>query len=236
MNKHKFPKLNFRQSSESGYTILEGLMAILVVSALITMVGPVIAFSAGTRVQARRVELATQAAKTYMNAIRANPYNKNSTINTELVDGITNIVPPDPAKTPEKTVAESDAPVGVDLTCPNTNAYCTAPAGLYCIDFDNLPANQPGCTNDSLSDMIIQPIRLQGAVDPLTNKDDPNKGYKLAIRVYRANSFTPGIGNNLQTTTPSTNVTNALGNRNAPLVTMSSDIPSETDRFSNFKN
>jgi type II secretory pathway pseudopilin PulG len=231
MNKHKFPKLNFRQSSESGYTILEGLMAILVVSALITMVGPVIAFSAGTRVQARRVELATQAAKTYMNAIRANPYDKNSTINTELVDGITNIAVP-----PAVTVANFGAPVGVDLNCPNTNAYCTAPAGLYCVDFDNLPANQPGCTNDSLSDMIIQPIRLQGAVDPLTNKDDPNKGYKLAIRVYRANSFTPGIGNNLQKTTPSTNVTNALGNRNAPLVTMSSDIPSETDRFSNFKN
>jgi type II secretory pathway pseudopilin PulG len=234
MNKHKFPKLNFRQSSESGYTILEGLMAILVVSALITMVGPVIAFSAGTRVQARRVELATQAAKTYMNAIRANPYNKNSTI-PELVDGITNIA------VPPETVANFGAPVGVDLDCPNTNAYCTAPAGLYCIDFDNLPAdnlpaNQPGCSNKSLSDMIIQPIRLQGAVDPLTNKDDPNKGYKLAIRVYRANSFTPGIGNNLQKTTPSTNVTNALGNRNAPLVTMSSDIPSQTDRFSNFKD
>ncbi|VXD15165.1 hormogonium polysaccharide secretion pseudopilin HpsB [Planktothrix paucivesiculata] len=224
MNKHKFPKLNFRQSSESGYTILEGLMAILVVSALITMVGPVIAFSAGTRVQARRVELATQAAKTYMNAIRANPYNEDSTINTELVDGITSIAAP-PA-----TVTGFVAPAAVDLNCPNTNAYCTAPAGLYCVDFDNLPANQPGCTNNSLSDMIVQPVRSGG------NPDQPNNGYKLGIRVYRANSFTPGIGNNLQTTTPSTNVTNALGNRNAPLVTMSSDIPSQTDRFSNFKD
>ena len=55
----------------SGYTILEGLMAVVVVSVMLLAIGPVIAFSVGTRVQAKRVELATQAARTYIDGVKS---------------------------------------------------------------------------------------------------------------------------------------------------------------------
>jgi prepilin-type N-terminal cleavage/methylation domain-containing protein len=55
---------------DSGYTIIESLVAMIVVSVLMIAIAPVMAFSVATRVQARRVELATQAARTYIDALR----------------------------------------------------------------------------------------------------------------------------------------------------------------------
>jgi type II secretory pathway pseudopilin PulG len=43
----------------------------IVVSVLMIAIAPVMAFSVATRVQARRTELATQAARTYIDALRA---------------------------------------------------------------------------------------------------------------------------------------------------------------------
>jgi len=55
---------------DGGYTIIESLVAMIVVSVLMIAIAPVMAFSVATRVQARRVELATQAARTYIDALR----------------------------------------------------------------------------------------------------------------------------------------------------------------------
>jgi len=48
-----------KQASQFGFTIVESLMAIVVVAILMTAISPVIILSVATRVQARRVELAT---------------------------------------------------------------------------------------------------------------------------------------------------------------------------------
>src|SRR6476661_831556 len=64
-------RLSIQHSSESGFTLIESLMAVIVVSVLLVGIFPIIAFSVGTRVQARRVELATQAAKTYIDGVRS---------------------------------------------------------------------------------------------------------------------------------------------------------------------
>jgi prepilin-type N-terminal cleavage/methylation domain-containing protein len=69
MTKHK-QQQNLSQSRDGGYTIIESLVAMIVVSVLMVAIAPVMAFSVATRVQARRVELATQAARTYINALR----------------------------------------------------------------------------------------------------------------------------------------------------------------------
>ncbi|MEG4853078.1 prepilin-type N-terminal cleavage/methylation domain-containing protein [Microcoleus sp. B5-D4] len=58
------------KSRDSGYTIIESLVAMIVVSVLMIAIAPVMAFSVATRVQARRTELATQAATAYINALR----------------------------------------------------------------------------------------------------------------------------------------------------------------------
>ncbi|MEG4230190.1 prepilin-type N-terminal cleavage/methylation domain-containing protein [Microcoleus sp. N9_B2] len=69
MTKHK-QQQNLPQSRDAGYTIIESLVAMIVVSVLMIAIAPVMAFSVATRVQARRVELATQAARTYIDALR----------------------------------------------------------------------------------------------------------------------------------------------------------------------
>src|SRR6476469_3620673 len=51
---------------DSGYTIIESLVAMIVVSVLMIAIAPVMAYSVATRVQARRIELATQAASAYI--------------------------------------------------------------------------------------------------------------------------------------------------------------------------
>ena len=61
---------NLSQSRDGGYTIIESLVAMVVVAVLMIAIAPVMAFSVATRVQARRVELATQAARTYIDALR----------------------------------------------------------------------------------------------------------------------------------------------------------------------
>ncbi len=61
---------NLSKSRDGGYTIIESLVAMIVVSVLMIAIAPVMAFSVATRVQARRVELATQAARAYIDALR----------------------------------------------------------------------------------------------------------------------------------------------------------------------
>jgi prepilin-type N-terminal cleavage/methylation domain-containing protein len=61
---------NSSQSRDGGYTIIESLVAMIVVSVLMIAIAPVMAFSVATRVQARRTELATQAARAYIDALR----------------------------------------------------------------------------------------------------------------------------------------------------------------------
>jgi prepilin-type N-terminal cleavage/methylation domain-containing protein len=69
MSKHR-QQQNLPQSRDGGYTIIESLVAMIVVSVLMIAIAPVMAFSVATRVQARRVELASQAATAYINALR----------------------------------------------------------------------------------------------------------------------------------------------------------------------
>ncbi|WP_200817534.1 hormogonium polysaccharide secretion pseudopilin HpsB [Calothrix rhizosoleniae] len=119
------------KSGESGFTIIESLIAVVVVSVLMVAIAPVVVFSTATRVQSRRVELAAQAAKTYVEGVRTGAIGAPAT--------------------------GSGVPTVGNLTC-NANAYCTVPASpannLYCIDGDG-----GGCTLGSNKDFIIQAFR-----------------------------------------------------------------------------
>ncbi|CAD5932500.1 hormogonium polysaccharide secretion pseudopilin HpsB [Planktothrix agardhii] len=190
--------LNQRSPSQEGYTILEGLMAVIVVSVMLLAIGPVIAFSVGTRVQAKRVELATQAGKSYIDWVKAAPD----------ANAIKERAP--------KQTATTTAPATGDLTsdCTSKDGYCTTTdKKLYCVNLDETA----GCQTNSPVDMVVQPL--------ITNGDatNPQKGYQMTVRVYRANSFAPGV--TLQSPTKSDSLTtNALGNRGLPLVMMKTEV------------
>lgn len=139
MSKHR-QQQNLPQSRDGGYTIIESLVAMIVVSVLMIAIAPVMAFSVATRVQARRVELATQAATTYINALRTGA-----------------LVPPPgqpkgfPVRAITPNVAEAPVPTG--------------PNDLYCFDIDG-----GGCDPKSNKDFYVQGSwrNLSNPSDPTT--------------------------------------------------------------------
>lgn len=195
--KVKTSNLKIRNSSEAGYTILEGIMAIVVVSVMMIAIGPVIALSVGTRLQAKRTQMATQAARTYIEYVKGLDVDSD---NPSYDDSIT------ATNTRADLSATNNAPTSID--------------NLYCVDFDS----DGECKPESTVDMVVQGIAYHPT---LTN---PTGGYILGVRVYRANSFAAGVGD-LKTEPPATTVTNALGDRTKPLLTMTTQVYPEGVNF-----
>lgn len=202
-------------SSQSGFTIIESLVAIIVVGILLTAIAPVIVLSVATRVQARRVELASDAAKSYIDGVRT----AKITAPPITIKSVTDTTDPPPPEAPSGT-----------LTCPSTAeaVVCstTAVYRIYCF-----PGDTGSCTNDKA--MIVQAF----GYNPTSN--DAQRGYKLGLRVYRADAFKTGITlkalkdtgiQKQQTFTGGTGLTSIQ----APLVEMTTEISNGSTTFSNF--
>lgn len=195
---------NLRQSAEAGFTIIESLAAIIIVTILMVGITPVLGIAVATRVQARRVELGQQAARTYIDYLRS----ESEEVQTNH-------------PTPSNTLpSAAPAPTPGALTCNNHRAYCTVPAGrqLYCVDGDG----DGSCTVGSVADMVVQGVAQN-------NSGNAADGYRLLARVYRADAF--GDAGALQTGTQQAAFTGGSGNRKAPVVEISTEISvsGETD-------
>ncbi|MEZ2319403.1 MAG: prepilin-type N-terminal cleavage/methylation domain-containing protein [Microcoleus sp.] len=173
---------NLPQSPEAGYTIIESLVAMIVVSVLMIAIAPVMAYSVATRVQARRMELATQAARTYIDALRVGAIRPN----------------------------DATSPAGFPV---EASAAPTSSTGLYCVDLDG---GNPPCIDGSKKDFYVQGVRS-------TTANPTQTGYSLTVRVYRADGF-PGT----MTMKQQSVANSALGNPQAPLVVMQTEIPPTT--------
>lgn len=201
--KHKHP----HPSSQSGYTILESLMAIVVVTVLMVAVAPLLAFSFATRVQAKRVELGSKAANTYIDAVRSG------------------------AVPPPTLTTQTDPPTSAgSLTC-DAGQVCTSPVGhLYCVDNDSdgkctLP-NDP-TPGKGLMDMIVQGVAIN-TFDGATLDD----GYQLIVRVYRSDAFkdsSPLQQGKLQST-------KGLGNPKVPLSEITTEITTQIGSKTTFQD
>jgi prepilin-type N-terminal cleavage/methylation domain-containing protein len=218
---------SYSKSRQWGFTIIESLVAIVVVSILLSAIAPVIILSVATRVQARRIEFATQAAKSYIDGVR-----------TKQIEPP--LAPTLVAPATEKALSTYDAPTNPGSISCAANSYCTTtgttsttPTNLYCIDIDGVtvppPTNAtdpPKCQNTSTTDMVVQAFR---------NKTSTT-GYALGVRVYRANAFKSGITFKASKDTYPNNTNKnfkqqqtftggtGLSKLQAPLVEMSTDI------------
>jgi len=197
-------------SSQSGFTIIESLIAIIVVSILMIGLSPVIVLSVATRVQARRVELATQAARDYVDGVRSGAIP----------------APADVINVDQDSLSTAAAPGTTLPTCGTAGEYCQndTTASLYCVDQDE----SGGCQDDSAKDMIVQAFRsvyneedADGNVVGVIN--DPAKGYLLGIRVYRADGFQND--GNLETGQTQLASMGGLGDRKDPLFKLTTEIP-----------
>lgn len=232
-----------RPNSQSGFTIMESLLAIIVVAILLTAVAPLIVFSVGTRVQARRVDRATQGARTYIDAVRSGaiPAPANAVYLNEVPDAATRqyvsnrggfAQVPGPAGTLPACTPPATTP---DLTNPYPYCQNDAALSLYCVDQDDTP----GCSNTSTQDLIVQAIRST-TVDPALGvaANDDAKGYVMSVRIYRADGFD---GTPLQPTAGQTNLgqkqstfTGGLGDRKSPLFESTTEMTGQGTTFQDF--
>lgn len=197
---------------ESGFTIIESLIAIVVVAVLMVAIAPVVVLSTATRVQSRRIELATQAAKTYIEGVR-----------TGVISVAASAFEVD--KNTYTSLNKFPAPAVGTLTCSTNNAYCSAPtANLYCMDGDG-----SGCTLSSNKDFVIQAFRYNTASTNASN------GYLLGVRVYRADGFA-NDGNLKKAPEKQGTVTGGLGDRKTPLVEINTEITSQNGSFNDLCN
>lgn len=191
---------NKSKPQDSGYTIIESLVAMIVVSVLMIAIAPVMAFSVATRVQARRTELAAMAGRAYIDGLRSGSIKFND---------------PDakgfPTKSTDSDLANQLAPTSKDA--------------LYCIDTDG-----GGCFPTSNKDFYVQGVWLNADKSiELTNppNNPTSKGYQLLVRVYRADAFAPGV---ILEPKPNIRpkqsiVGSGLGDKTMPVVEMSAEIP-----------
>jgi prepilin-type N-terminal cleavage/methylation domain-containing protein len=188
-------KQNLSQSRDGGYTIIESLVAMIVVSVLMIAIAPVMAFSVATRVQARRVELATQAARTYIDGLRT------GAIKPDDPD-----VPGFPIRAPNNDLAGTEAPASFNDT--------------YCVDMDG-----EGCSiRSGTKDFYVQGAWLNQDV-AAGSTDPTSKGYQLLVRVYRADSFDGVTLKAPKDQPKQSVVGSGLGDRTMPVVEMSTEIP-----------
>jgi hypothetical protein len=102
-------------------------------------IAPVMAFSVATRVQARRVELASQAATAYINALRVGAINRSNSTATSL------------------------------FPAPDASAVPPAPANIndvHCVKLDEL--SSPACSSNSPKNFLIQG-RWRNPANPTNN-------------------------------------------------------------------
>lgn len=226
----------FTPSSQSGFTIVESLIAVIVVSILMAAIAPAIGLSVATRVQARRIELASQAARAYVDGVKAGTIAAplhTVTLSEVTTTAATTTTPVKKEFTSARsTFAATPPPTSTDsfaCTAPTTspvtttNYYCTentSTLNLYCINGDA----DAGCSKDSVRDLIIQSFR---SVTSIPN----NQNYLLGVRVYRAEGFkTSGAFDNpnpnpaAQQATQQATFIGGLGKLKFPLLQMTTEI------------
>lgn len=234
--------ISAKSSKSSGFTIIECLLAIILVGILMTAIAPVIVLSVATRLQARRVEQATMAARTYIDGVQTGAIPP---------PGLTVLLEENQSGTftsnRENFASGIAAPNSTPISCPDDRAsnpnssypYC-APArpNLFCVDNDG-----GGCTSGSNRDFIVQAFRSVTTLelDPSdgTPKDKGEGGYVLGVRVYRADAFD---GTSVLTTTklryedkvPTKIATNTggRGQRNAPMIELTTEVRPNVPRNS----
>jgi prepilin-type N-terminal cleavage/methylation domain-containing protein len=209
-------------SGESGFTIIESLMAIIVVAILLAAIAPVLVLSTATRVQARRIELATQAAKTFIDAVQSQTISINS-ITAITLSAATGA---DPRKVSD---TNKQADYLVNTTKMPAPANPTGKSSLYCYHSDGklkLPT-------DSDCDAANNQFLIQAAQIKVTGSTQ-NEGYRLAIRVYRKDAFDDSEALLASTGTQNTKqqtFTGGLGQKKAPLIEMTTDIATKNTTF-----
>ena len=162
--------IKYLLSTQAGFSLIESLVAVVVVSILLAAIVPMVVLSTASRIQARRVDLATQAARSYVDGVRANVIN--------IIDPVASFPYIDDTS---NWVGTSRSQYFQSVPAP-TNATVSTLNLLPGIKVDT---NGDGFSVDDPQDLFIQPMR-SGSTDATILK---KQGFWLAVRVYRADAL-----------------------------------------------
>jgi prepilin-type N-terminal cleavage/methylation domain-containing protein len=211
MNPHQL-KQSSTQSNESGFTIIESLVAILVVAILLVAIAPVLVMSTATRVQAKRVELATGAAKAFIDAIKSKTISEAQVSNTTSLAAATAAAP--------RTVSSSTTSGDYLIS---SAAVPTDATTLYCFHKDGTITLPATCTTSQVQFYIQAFGNTVGTISTSSAQIDNGQSYRLGVRVYRSDaqfgSLTAASSGNKAAI-----ATGGLGDRKAPLIEMTTEI------------
>jgi len=201
-------------NQNSGFSLIESLMAVAVVSILIVSITPMVALSTSARVNARRIDQATQAARSYIDAVRGGVVD-TSTFPTNLVSAqnayTTELIVPPTNSTGLSASSSCDAVTSATLGSTQVKGTCVDTNG------NGFSVNDP-------QDLFIQPTRTGGG---LSSAELKSRGFLLAVRVYRADALAGSA--TLRTGTESSCAQSKIAfsstaSITCPLVTMRSQI------------
>ena len=198
-------------NKDAGFTIMESLIAMVVVSSLMLAISPVLILSASTRVQSRRVELSAQIARSFIDGVRS------GRITAQYIADATPILTASASRniisnTNEYLISSASMPAPTSAT------------NLYCVQSDGT-IQPPDCSSNQNNLFYIQAGRRR------INGAGTNDGYRLAVRVYRKDiDFEKTVLANTNTT-KNTQAVVGSGNRQAPLVEIIADIANNNTSF-----
>ncbi len=158
-------------SGDGGFTLIESLLAIVVVGILLVATAPMMAVTVAARVNARRIDLATQATRAYIDSVRAG------------------VIAP-----PNKTIASSSTTFS-SVASP-VNTYLTSPDEGVLVD-----TNGDGFRTDDPQDIVLQAIRTPVTCNVAADPNCPTtEGFTMLVRAYRADAFEGGSSPNARKT------------------------------------
>jgi prepilin-type N-terminal cleavage/methylation domain-containing protein len=207
--------------SNSGFTIVESLVAIVVVAILMAAIAPVLVMSTSIRVQARRVELSTQAVKTFIDGVRNGSITKPPTVVGGELSSPTTTSPRNISTTPNDYLINTTEMPALSSSSA-TDLYCYKQDGKI-----GTPSGTTSNTNCSNNQFYIQARKIaQGTGN--------NDGFRMAMRVYRSDldfSKPVKISTGASTKKTASSVTGRMGDKQAPLIEMTIDIGNSSTSF-----
>lgn len=213
------PQQKASSSSDSGFTIIESLLGIVVVAILLAAISPVLVISTATRVQSRRIEKATQAANTFIDGVRTGSIEAPEANKIEL---------PKVTETEPRTLEDNLITLGkmpAPTNANNPDLYFFKSDGTICQSFGS-----GNCQKDP--DRPFEEFFIQ-ARQIIVEGSGTNDGYRLALRVYRGDvDFNKALVASDNTTKKTASVvTGGLGNQQAPAVERTVDISNINTSF-----
>jgi len=169
-------------------------MAMLIATILLAGLSPLFVLAVSSRVQARRVDLATQAARSYIDSLRADVIQPPSRQNADFSADDLGVPAP------------NNLPTNQPGTCLDKNLQRIACADAFLV----IQAFRQPQTDDVTGDNVVDV------------EDVKKRGYCVGVRVYRGDAFKGGSPDEVRPLNPM--FAETARTKNYPLVVMKTEI------------